>query len=452
MKDPVRRFARILAFALSLVTAMAMAQEEAPSFSKEQLDQMVAPIALYPDSLLSQVLMAATYPADVADAAKWSKNNPKQQGESAVNAVESQTWDPSVKSLVAFPQVLQMMGERPDWVQNIGDAFLASSKDVLDSVQRLRTKAQQSGNLKSNEQQKVIVEEAPTQVIKIEPANPEVIYVPSYNPTVVYGPWPYPAYPPYYYPPPPAYYPGYAYGGVALAFGVGMVAGGALWGDCDWNNGDVDIDVDKHNNINRNKQIDRSQKKFEHNAGNRRGVPYRDSKSQQRFGKDVPGASDRSNYRGRDSARDTARDTQRRQAEASLQDRGMDPARDRDRLRNDPQTRDRAQSAARDTDRSGFRGEGDRSGGIDRSGGRESFDGDRSGDRSRGGYDGGRGSDSALRGAGDGAGARRDFDRGSSSRSSMGSRGSSFGGGSRSGGGFGGGGRGGGGRGGGGRR
>src|SRR4249919_2410256 len=143
--------------------------------SKEQLEQLLAPIALYPDSLLSQVLMAATYPADVAEAAKWAKAHPDQKGDAAVKAVADQNWDPSVQSLAAFPQVLDMMGAQPDWVQKLGDAFLASSKDVLDAVQRLRTKAQQAGNLKSSEQQKVVVEEAAPQqtVIKIEPAQPE---------------------------------------------------------------------------------------------------------------------------------------------------------------------------------------------------------------------------------------------------------------------------------------
>ena len=193
------RLTRVLVVAVSLLPSMAAAQE---TFSKEQLDQMLAPIALYPDSLLSQVLMAATYPADVADAAKWSKANPNQKGDAAAKAVASQPWDPSVASLVAFPQVIQTMGDKPDWVQNLGDAFLASSKDVLDSVQRLRQQAEKSGNLKTTEQQKIVVEQAPQQptqqIIKIEPANPQVVYVPAYNPTVVYGTWPYPAYPPYY--------------------------------------------------------------------------------------------------------------------------------------------------------------------------------------------------------------------------------------------------------------
>src|SRR5688572_912322 len=181
------RFAIVACCALALHGPAALAQQAAapaasapaaaaaPTFTKEQLDQLLAPIALYPDSLLSQILMAATYPADVADAAKWIKANPNQKGDAAVKAVETQTWDPSVKSLAAFPQVLDLMGAKPDWVQSLGDAFLASSKDTLDSVQRLRAQAQKAGNLKSTEQQKVIVEPAPqttTTVIKIEPTNP----------------------------------------------------------------------------------------------------------------------------------------------------------------------------------------------------------------------------------------------------------------------------------------
>ena len=160
MRFLASRLARILVFAMSLLPAVAIAQAT-PTFTKEQLDQMLAPIALYPDSLLSQILMAATYPADVADAAKWSKANPDKKGDAAVKAVQDQPWDPSVQSLAAFPQVLDMMGAKPDWVQKLGDAFLASSKDVLDAVQRLRTKAQQAGNLKTTEQQKVVVEQEP---------------------------------------------------------------------------------------------------------------------------------------------------------------------------------------------------------------------------------------------------------------------------------------------------
>src|SRR3982751_6154315 len=153
------QWARALLAIFALACSALAAAQEAPTFTREQLDQMMAPIALYPDSLLSQLLMASTYPADVADAAKWSKANPSQKGDAAVQAVQSQPWDPSVQSLVAFPQVIQMMGDQPDWVQKLGDAFLASSKDVLDSAQRLRSQAKRSGHLESSPQQTVSVEQ-----------------------------------------------------------------------------------------------------------------------------------------------------------------------------------------------------------------------------------------------------------------------------------------------------
>lgn len=201
------------------------------AFSTAQIDQWVAPVALYPDSLLSQVLMASTYPANVAQAVQWSHDNPLKQGDAAIQAVSDQPWDASVKSLVAFPQLMALMGENPQWVQNLGDAFLAQPQDVMDSVQRLRQLAQQTGSLKSSTEQKVItttkkavpvkqtvtapvipsntvltaspvITEPATTVISIEPANPDVVYIPNYNPTVVYGNWANTAYPPVYLPPP----------------------------------------------------------------------------------------------------------------------------------------------------------------------------------------------------------------------------------------------------------
>jgi len=408
------RLACAFLFTISLLPVVAVAQAPAPTFTKEQLDQMVAPIALYPDSLLSQVLMAATYPADVAEAAKWSKANPNQTGDAAVKAVASQPWDPSVQSLVAFPQVIQMMGEKPDWVQNLGDAFLASSKDVLDSAQRLRAQAQKSGNLKTTEQQKVIVEQepqAPQQtVIKIEPTNPQVVYVPTYNPTVVYGAWPYPAYPPMYIPPPPGYAiaSGLAAG---LAFGTGVAITSALWGGCNWGRGDVNINVNRYNSINTNRQITANQTNFQHNAANRKGVPYRDQASQQKYGKNVGGSEQRADFRGRDSSRDA----QRQQAQASLQQRGMDPAKERERLQNDPGQRERAQAAARDTgrERAGG-GSGDRAGGGGPGGaGGANRDQARSAAQARG------GGDNAFRGAGNAGQERQQVERGNASRQQM---------------------------------
>ena len=191
---------------LAIVLCLSMGNvqsEDATTFSEAELDQMMAPIALYPDSLLAQILMAATYPADVAEAVTWSKNNPGKEGDDAVEAVQDKSWDPSVMSLVAFPQVLEMMGEQPEWVQNVGDAFLADSEAVMDTVQKLRLKAREEGNLETTEQQKVIVEEPSSSetVVIIEPADPQVVYVPSYNPTIIYGSWWWSHYTPWYYRP-----------------------------------------------------------------------------------------------------------------------------------------------------------------------------------------------------------------------------------------------------------
>ncbi|WP_153101637.1 DUF3300 domain-containing protein [Paraburkholderia hayleyella] len=219
--------------------------------SNPQLDALSAPIALYPDALLAQVLMASTFASDVAAAAAWSKAHPNLTGDDAVKAVASEPWDPSVQSLVAFPQVLAMMASKPSWVSQLGDAFLAQPNDVMDSVQRLRRQAQQAGNLKSGEQQKVIVEQSTIQIV---PVNPQVVYVPTYNPTVVYGTWPYPAYPPVYVPPPPGYAiaAGFATG---LAFGAGVAVANSLWGGFNWNTHDVNINVNRYNNLNVNNRI-----------------------------------------------------------------------------------------------------------------------------------------------------------------------------------------------------
>ena len=168
-------------------------------FKPEELEQILAPIALYPDSLVAQILMASTYPLEVVQADRWAKQNASLKGEALTKALEAQDWDPSVKSLVNFPQVLTMMSEKLEWTQKLGDAFLEQQKPVMDTIQSLRAKAQAAGNLQTTKEQTVIVEE---KIIKIEPASPQVVYVPSYNPTVVYGAWPYPTYPPYsYYPP-----------------------------------------------------------------------------------------------------------------------------------------------------------------------------------------------------------------------------------------------------------
>lgn len=285
--------AAILMFAQSVASAL---------FKPEELEQIVAPIALYPDPLLAQVLMASTYPLEIVQAARWSKEHPDIKGDAVASEMEKQNWDASVESLVAFPDVLRMMNEKIDWTQKLGDAFLAQQKDVMDAVQRLRAKAKDSGNLKSTQQQTVKTEAAPAgatapQVIIIESSSPEVIYVPMYDPTVVYGPWPYPAYPPYYYYP-PAYVPGAAF----FSFSVGVAVGGALWGNCNWGHGDIDIDVNRYNNFTRNEiNANRNTGKWQHNSTHRQGVGYRDSATQQKYGR---GASQqqlqsREEFRGR---------------------------------------------------------------------------------------------------------------------------------------------------------
>ncbi|CAG4893667.1 DUF3300 domain-containing protein [Paraburkholderia gardini] len=280
-------------------------QPQQQTFKPEEIEALVAPIALYPDSVLSQVLMASTYPLEIVHAARWVKDNPNVKGDAAVKAVQGQPWDVSVKSLVAFPQALEPMNDKLEWTQKLGDAFLAQEKDVLAAVQRLRARAQEAGNLKSNEQQNVTVEPAPaggqtTQtIVRIEPANPAVIYVPAYNPTVVYGTWGYPGYPPYYWPPYPAYYPGAALA-TGLAFGVGLAAAGAIFGNCNWGGGDVNINVNKAANIDRN--FDRTKVqggKWQHDASHRQGVAYRDSASREKFANNVSGAGARDDFRGR---------------------------------------------------------------------------------------------------------------------------------------------------------
>ncbi len=305
---------------LALLPAMPHAQDavEHP-FKKEEIEALVAPIALYSDGLLSQVLMAATYPLEVVQAARWMKANPKVTGEAAVKAVEGEPWDVSVKSLVAFPQILEPMNEKLDWTQKLGDAFLAQKADVMDAIQRLREQAKQAGTLKSNEQQTVIVEPAPpaqsaaaaspsTQqtIIKIEPANPQVIYVPAYNPTIVYGTWGYPAYPPYYWPPPPLYYPG-GYLAAGFAFGVGVAAAGAIFGGWNWHNHDVNVNINKAVNVDRNynstrvNNIQNGSGNWQHDASHRKGVAYRDQATRERVGATRPGSADaRRDYRGKD--------------------------------------------------------------------------------------------------------------------------------------------------------
>jgi len=276
----------------------------APSqlLTNEQLDALVAPIALYPDALLSEVLMASTYPLEIVEADRWVNANKNLKGDALKAAVDQQSWDDSVKSLVATPSVLDMMSQQLSWTQQLGDAVLAQQPDVMDAIQRLRTKAQANNKLTSNEQQTISTQQQNgRQVIVIAPTQPDTLYVPYYNPAVVYGPWPYPAYPPYYWPA-----PGYIAAGViatGLAFGAGYALGrwasGGYWGG-GFNWGGNNINVNRNININ---NINRGGgNNWVHNPVHRQGVRYSNADVAGKFGNRnnvAGGAQNRMDFRGR---------------------------------------------------------------------------------------------------------------------------------------------------------
>ena len=298
-----RYSALILAFLLLMLNGSGAwaqtADDEDQLLSEAEVEQLVAPIALHPDALLSQILMASTYPLEVVEAARWVEKNPDLKGDALEDAMAKQDWDPSVKSLTAYPQVLDMMNTELSWTQQLGDAFLAQQEDVLAGVQRLRELAEAEGNLESTEQQTVKKETVTTEagasntVIIVEPADPEVIYVPAYNPTVVYGTWAYPAYPPYYY-----YPPGYV-AGRALWFGVGVAVGHSLWGHCNWGNNKVNININNYNRYNRTKIKNNN---WKHNPKHRKGAPYRNRKVAAQHGARPRNTKARENFRGRADA------------------------------------------------------------------------------------------------------------------------------------------------------
>jgi hypothetical protein len=197
---PFRSLIALLAGMLFSMPLTVSAQAPMQPLPQDQLDALLAPIALYPDELLTQVLMASTYPLEVVEAARFVKANPALRGPPLDDALRDKTWDPSVLSLAPFPQVLDMMNDHLEWTQRLGDAFLSDEAGVMRTVQMLRQRAQQVGNLQSNEQQRVSVQD---RYIVIEPAQPQYVYVPVYNPTIIYGPWWAPAYRPWYWYPPP---------------------------------------------------------------------------------------------------------------------------------------------------------------------------------------------------------------------------------------------------------
>ena len=262
----------------------------------------MAPIALYPDPLLSQTLVASTYPLEVVQLQQWLAQNKDLKDKALADAVKKQDWDPSIQGLAALPDVVKLLSDNIKWTTDLGNAFLAQQNDVMDAVQRMRKKAQDAGNLKSSEQQKVETKTVESkQVIVVEQANPQVVYVPSYNPTVVYGAPVY-AYPPIAYPP-----PGYYAAGMAISFGVG-VAMGAMWGggwgyNCGWG-GNNNVTINNNNNFvnNSNRQSTAAtattstaatggNSNWQHNPQHRGGAPYGDRGTANKYGGTARGDS-----------------------------------------------------------------------------------------------------------------------------------------------------------------
>jgi hypothetical protein len=272
--------------------AAATTEDAAAKLPPEQLDALVAPIALYPDPLLAQTLVAATYPLEVIQLKQWMDKNPDLEGDALAAEVAKQPWDPSIQSMAATPEVVKRLADDIQWTTELGNAFLAQQGDVMDAVQRMRRKAQDKGALESNEQQVVetkVIEEKT--VIIVESADPEVIYVPSYSPTVVYGP------PPVYYPYPPIYYPPYPPGAAFVTFSFGVMWG-AAWGGsccgCGWGGNDIDINIDNNfnrNNIQGGNRVNAGGGSWQHNPQHRGGAPYADRATASKYGGTARGDS-----------------------------------------------------------------------------------------------------------------------------------------------------------------
>jgi hypothetical protein len=293
----------------------------ADKFRKEELTQMLAPIALYPDSLIAQMLMASTYPLEVVEAERWLKQNRDLKGDALNDALQEKPWDPSVKALCHFPDVVIAMSDKLDQTRKLGDAFLGQEEEVMDTIQQLRRKAEEQGNLKTTREQEVIDE---SDAIKIEPADPEVVYVPVYDPYYVYGPWWYPAYPPYYW-----YYPsGFVTGGF-IRFRPSVFIGISLfpWVWFDWHLHSVHIDIHKTSRFHRfDRRRDYDRPDWRHNPYHRKGVAYRDRATSQRFGmRPLPSRPARPEVRGYPGVRNERQDVRPSLRPAERQERPVVP-------------------------------------------------------------------------------------------------------------------------------
>jgi len=338
-------FISLFLFFNSVFPQQALAQEptdqtSSENFSREELAQMLAPIALYPDTLLSQVLMASTYPIEVIEADRWVKRNPDLKDEQLDNALEDQDWDPSVKAICHFPSILALMSDNISETVNIGNAFLAQEDEVMDTIQELRHKAYEKGNLDTTREQKVIVKK---ETIIIEPADPRVYYVPYYDPLTIYGTWWYPAYPPYYWGPPGisigigiSYWPAFYFG---FAFGT--------WSYFDWPYHHIYIDVRHRPRYVRHDRWPARSERWSHRPEHRRGVAYRDKPTARRYGQQP--------RRNRDYHPDTrgfpTRRTQERNSERQAPRDRSGAVRDRtpeERSRTERQQRQQAEGSRRE--------------------------------------------------------------------------------------------------------
>jgi len=287
MKKRILKLMSAMLCVIALGIGLAGEAQAESIFAPPQLDQMLAPIALYPDPLVAQILVAATYPLEIAEAARWMQEagNGGLRGDALENALAVQDWDPSIKSLVPFQQILRLMNSQQSWTQQLGDAFLAQQEDVMAAIQRLRARAQAAGKLYTTHQE--IVGSDGTS-ITIVPNDMQQVYIPAYDPAIVYGGWPYSDYPPYYF--------GGANGYPGIVFGSGVIVVDRLWGwgRCDWRQRRVHVDSARFNAINRvvgsrSNRPPLATPIWQHDSYHRRGIAYRDAATRERFAPQAAG-------------------------------------------------------------------------------------------------------------------------------------------------------------------
>jgi hypothetical protein len=275
----MNRHAGSIAVLAVVLSGALWGQDDSPknTFSQDQLEQMVAPIALYPDALVSQMLMASTYPLEVVEADRWLDGKAGADTTSIDDGLKEQNWDPSVKALVKVPEILKRMSGNLDWTRDLGDAFLAQKEAVMAAIQSMRKRAKDAGNLGTTPEQTVTTEG--TGAIMIEQADPEVIYVPEYG-TAVYGDsWTYAT----------DWYPYlWTSGKKLLAFAAARRVGYALWGRMDWRNNDVSVNVNRYNSFNQFttrdfREREAAQAGWRHDVDHRRGIAYREPAIEQRY-------------------------------------------------------------------------------------------------------------------------------------------------------------------------